>query len=531
MVAENDTTRTMSTEVRNIWDGTIYVYNGGKVSSQDRQNITHVLVLSTVVADQAFAGCPRLTVVELSPTTQVIGNHTFSQCSNLTTILNLCDETSEVSSSSSSSRTSHSLTSSKGKASSESSSNVTTSHVTNHKCSIRVIGMRAFFRCESLTGPIVFPPTLETIEPSAFTLCVSLKSIAFLPAIIDDNSEGNNSDKIRNHRSSTNIVTSFKLSRLGSNAFLNCKRLESVIMPDSVDHCALKKLPNQAFCGLKNLKTIELPNVTSNSNNITNEDKNENGNSLEHFGKGVFRFCSSLKSVVIPTSVTQIEAITFKSCTSLMEIVLPPLLKTIEKSTFQNCSSLERVKLPDSVQVIDEYAFYGCENLRIIDFSPTPFNDNNTVEDVEEHKGSFFFVGTAPPPNGAATYNKDLVRIRLPDTIHRIGCHAFGDCTILEKTCIANSVGLHFFCDINRSGRIFLHRDRNKTSSSSSLWPLIIDRIIHKMIFPNDPLSGEYHCFNEDLEKDGYTLHASIRQASVIFHLLVHDGFLWEHRE
>ena len=44
-------------------------------------------------------------------------------------------------------------------------------------------------------------------------------------------------------------------------------------------------------------------------------------------------------------------------------------LQTIEDEAFRDCSSLESITLPSTVTEIGIYAFYGCSNLREVAFN------------------------------------------------------------------------------------------------------------------------------------------------------------------
>ena len=79
-----------------------------------------------------------------------------------------------------------------------------------------------------------------------------------------------------------------------------------------------------------------------------------------------FQDCTSLESVTIPDSVTDIRDYAFCGCTSLKSITIPDGVKSIHYDTFRNCTSLESVTIPDSVTSIYTFAFYNCTNLKSI---------------------------------------------------------------------------------------------------------------------------------------------------------------------
>lgn len=83
-------------------------------------------------------------------------------------------------------------------------------------------------------------------------------------------------------------------------------------------------------------------------------------------GEYTFYNCTSLTSVNIPSSVTEILRGAFEGCTSLASVNIPSSMTKIERLVFADCNSLTSIKIPSSVTVIDEYAFYGCKGLKSI---------------------------------------------------------------------------------------------------------------------------------------------------------------------
>ncbi len=75
--------------------------------------------------------------------------------------------------------------------------------------------------------------------------------------------------------------------------------------------------------------------------------------------------CINLTSVVIPNSVTTIGDTAFWNCRNLINIVIPNSVTTIGNSAFSFCTSLTSVVIPNSVTTIGDRAFSGCSNLTI----------------------------------------------------------------------------------------------------------------------------------------------------------------------
>ena len=79
-----------------------------------------------------------------------------------------------------------------------------------------------------------------------------------------------------------------------------------------------------------------------------------------------FRSCSSLTSIIIPNSVTNIECGTFWGCSSLTSIIIPTSITSIGNYVFEHCSSLTSITIPDSITSIGEWTFSWCSSITSI---------------------------------------------------------------------------------------------------------------------------------------------------------------------
>lgn len=88
--------------------------------------------------------------------------------------------------------------------------------------------------------------------------------------------------------------------------------------------------------------------------------------SVTNIGNAAFYGCTGLTQITIPDSVTNIGAYAFEGCTNLTEIKLPSRLPIIRLGTFINCSSLTNITIPDGVVRIGDEAFRGCTGLTTV---------------------------------------------------------------------------------------------------------------------------------------------------------------------
>ena len=66
--------------------------------------------------------------------------------------------------------------------------------------------------------------------------------------------------------------------------------------------------------------------------------------SVTEIGEGAFRGCTSLRSVVIPEDVTEIGDSAFEGCTSLSMARVPAGLKVSKVSQFKDCPALDKIQ-------------------------------------------------------------------------------------------------------------------------------------------------------------------------------------------
>lgn len=116
-------------------------------------------------------------------------------------------------------------------------------------------------------------------------------------------------------------------------------------IPETLDGYMVASIGEGAFMVCKNLRSITIPD------------------SVTTIGRGAFSGCSSLSSVKITNSITSIANRMFYNCTSLNDIIIPDNVESIDVCAFEYCKGLERITIPDKVTSIENSAFYGCEKL------------------------------------------------------------------------------------------------------------------------------------------------------------------------
>ena len=151
-------------------------------------------------------------------------------------------------------------------------------------------------------------------------------------------------------------------------------------------------------------------------------------------GRYAFVGCSSLTSINIPSSVTEIGEDAFRDCSSLTSLNIPSSVTVIEDGTFWNCSSLSSVNIPSSVTEIGYAAFVGCSSLTSVNI---PSSVTSIVELAFENCSSLTSVNipsSVTVIEDGTFYNcTSLISVNIPSSVTTIDGRAFQDCISLTS--------------------------------------------------------------------------------------------------
>ena len=276
---------------------------------------------------------------------------------------------------------------------------------------IENIGAYAFVGCKNLTN-LYIPSTVTNITEGAFLDCPSLETIKVDPRNAkytsgDDALKYNfilipHEMKIiqgcKNSKIPEDIqvspATTKKLASISEFAFATCTDLKEIYIPTTVESLEAGSFKNctslekvtiansdivfngDVFEGCKSFKDITVPmhlleSFIDKSRAVLENVSLTTGEKLD---AELFVGCSSLVSVTLPDSVTEIGVGAFRDCKKLqfIEISEASALSVINHDAFNGCSKFSTIKvatnsrtadafvLPATVSVVGNYAFKGC---------------------------------------------------------------------------------------------------------------------------------------------------------------------------
>ena len=355
---------------------------------------------------------------------------------------------------------------------------VTYNGVLQGNATYKVIMLRAnLFRAEesgvtSQITKITIPKTVQHIESRCFDKCENMTEF-----VIEGATDGTS-----------------QLKEIDSHAFLNCKKLASITLPNSVTYLgennptsiegsgvfegcesltsfkfpssyASRNLPSFTFKNCKNLATIDWNGYNPkrlNSCAFWNCDKitwSQVPQSVEELGDECFYDCAALTSVDLskikkmdtgvfwatpltsvewPAAVTEIPANTFWACGQLTTIKGIPgqpgawdNITKIGANAFNMCTALTTIKLPAELKTIDAQAFRSCDHLATVDYGTKVETIGDGAFWYTGALKKFFFKGSVKTLGTHAFRESGLTCVHLKGDM-TIGKEAFMDCKSLK---------------------------------------------------------------------------------------------------
>ncbi len=258
---------------------------------------------------------------------------------------------------------------------------------------IRTINSYAFAHCRSLPY-IVLPASLQSISSSAFEGCYNLYELCNLSDL------------------SVSVSSAFNVFS-DTEARLPRVEVDGYTFLLYADKWYLTGFPAQET-------DLSLPTQFKYGEAIVSEYA---------LALYLFRNYDLLKSITIPTAVSEWQAYTFAESNCLESVTFAEFcpIVNVPSATFYECDALQRVVLPNTVQQIAEHAFYGA----------TMLNEINLPIGVKEI-GAYAFAHTVELQElsfpqtlsslaEGAFFASGLKSVMLPNSLSSVGEYVFAD--------------------------------------------------------------------------------------------------------
>jgi len=170
------------------------------------------------------------------------------------------------------------------------------------------------------SGSYSVPPTVITIDPSAFCYCSNLTGELSIPATVNT---------------------------IGDYAFYGCSQITGFNVDgsnkifSSQNGLLFNKAKDSLYiCPLSKTGSYEIPT------------------SVSYIGYSAFDGCNLLTDITIPSSVKMVDKYAFEYCTGLTKVHISKNVSTIGSAAFYNCTNLQKVEIERTTPpVIDYYTF------------------------------------------------------------------------------------------------------------------------------------------------------------------------------
>ena len=247
-------------------------------------------------------------------------------------------------------------------------------------------------------------------------------------------------------------------------AFGKCKNLEAFVLPE---HISI--MDSLGFDGSEKLSSIEIypddkPGYLSGrlftaDGNLYNEYESYTGDGFEkkksfvryiptkadtefripngvtYIRDGAFCYCRNLRSIIIPESVKHIGEYVFEGCDQLDDLIIPNSVDRFEHA-LDRCG-MRSVSVPHSGHKYTGHTFYGCSNLSSINLN----EDVGAEKRVDENEGEYISIFGNLYREGGKTLavyapGKSDAEFAVPEGVAKIDDCAFYGCKNLKKVII-----------------------------------------------------------------------------------------------
>lgn len=143
---------------------------------------------------------------------------------------------------------------------------------------------------------------------------------------------------------------------------------------------------------------------------------------VEYLGWDAFAYCEDLKSVKLPSTLTEIDGCAFEGCLSLETLEIPETVTEIGSSVFDETPFLEKLRAKNPLVVINNILVDG----------QAAKGEVAIPDGVVEIAGHAFEVEYGENPN--------VTKVTIPDSVTEIGECAFSGCVNLTEVKLPSGI-------------------------------------------------------------------------------------------
>ena len=262
---------------------------------------------------------------------------------------------------------------------------------------------------------LTIPDTITTCDTCFFNMFPSLEEITIPGSIKNFGGQFQNMEKLKT------ITFAEGVESIAENAGMmveGCTSLTTISLPSTLKTIAAAGV----FSGeVPNLTTIVLPEGIQITDSST------------FAGSGI-------TSIVLPASITEIQASMFKGCANLTSVTAQGTITSIGSSAFSGCAKLSVIPDLGNVTTMGSYAFSGCEGLAGQEV------DLSSLTEIPGHSFDYTYIlGVELNPGLTsigdwAFIGAQFKSLELPETLTSIGDYAFWYSALSGEVTIPDSV-------------------------------------------------------------------------------------------
>ena len=204
----------------------------------------------------------------------------------------------------------------------------------------------------------------------------------------------------------------------------------ALYIPDEIDGHEVVAIGDRAFQNQTDLRTVMIPDSVTeieaySFNNCTNLSNVTLSKSLKYMGGRAFGSCEKITQIEIPKSLDNCGNSGYASyhgpfgaCSGLKKITFEEGATEVSNGLFRGCTGLEEINIPDGVTKIESSSFEDCINLVSVNISDSVIKIENEA-----------FAGC-----------EKIESINIPDSVTEIGESTFANCSKLSNVKLSKNL-------------------------------------------------------------------------------------------